>query len=93
MCQKQQQYVSVLDFAGNQDIVPAQLDALVLLGVKNSDEVLVGDERSVLECTLTKDVASEGVVGCLVALQHLKTMQGFVLFTKRLTLSKSNYAI
>ena len=75
--------MSVLDFAGNQDIVPAQLDALVLLGVNNLDEVLVGDERSVLECTLTKDVALEGVVGCLVALQHLKTMQGFVLFTKR----------
>lgn len=63
--------MSVLDFAGNQDIVPAPLDALVLLGVNNLDEVLVGDERSVLECTLTKDVASEGVVGCLVALQHL----------------------
>ena len=85
--------MSVLDFAGNQDIVPAQLDALVLLGEDNLDEVLVGDERSVLECILTKDVALVGVVGCLVASQHLKTMPGFVLFTKRCTLSKSNNAI
>lgn len=60
--------MSVLDFAGNQDIVPAQLDVLVLLGMDNLDEVLVGDERSVLECTLTKDVVVVGVVGCLVAL-------------------------
>lgn len=75
--------MSVLDFAGTQDIVPVQLDALALLGEDNLDEVLVGDERSVLECNLTKDVALVGVVGCLVALQPLKTMQGFVLFTKR----------